>query len=64
MAFAQFEMRVVLQTVVPRARMRLADGPARVTRRGITLAPKGGTRVVLEERRAERAQPAPVRARS
>jgi cytochrome P450 len=50
MAFAQFEMRVVLQTVVPRARMRLADGPATVTRRGITLAPSGGTRIVLEER--------------
>jgi cytochrome P450 len=48
MAFAQFEMRVVLQTVVPRVRMRLADGPARVSRRGITLAPSGGTRVVLE----------------
>jgi cytochrome P450 len=51
MAFAQFEMRVVLQTVVPRARMRLAGGAATVTRRGITLAPSGGTRVVLEERR-------------
>ncbi|HVK89241.1 MAG TPA: cytochrome P450 [Kofleriaceae bacterium] len=52
MAFAQFEMRVVLQTVVPRVRLRLADGPARVVRRGITLAPSGGTRVVLEERAA------------
>jgi cytochrome P450 len=50
MAFAQFEMRVVLQAVVPRARMRLAGGAARVTRRGITLAPSGGTRVVLEAR--------------
>jgi cytochrome P450 len=50
MAFAQFEMRVVLETVVPRARMRLADGPAKVTRRGITLAPSSGTRVVLDER--------------
>jgi len=50
MAFAQFEMRVVLQTVVPRARMRLAGAPARVTRRGVTLAPAGGTRVVLDAR--------------
>ena len=50
MAFAQFEMRVVLQTVVPRARMRLADGAAKVVRRGITLAPSGGTRVILDER--------------
>ncbi|HEY5924749.1 MAG TPA: cytochrome P450 [Kofleriaceae bacterium] len=54
MAFAQFEMRIVLQTVVARARMRLADGPARVVRRGITLAPAGGTRIVLDERIAER----------
>jgi cytochrome P450 len=50
MAFAQFEMRVVLQTVIPRVRMHLADGPARVVRRGITLAPKGGTQVILDER--------------
>jgi cytochrome P450 len=50
MAFAQFEMRVVLQTVVARSQMRLAGAPARVTRRGITLAPSGGTRVVLEQR--------------
>jgi hypothetical protein len=44
-------MRVVLQTIVPRAQLRLADGPAHVTRRGITLAPSGGTRVVLEPHR-------------
>ena len=55
MAFALFEMRVVLQTVVPRARMHLADGPSTVTRRGITLAPSGGTRVVLEQREAKAA---------
>jgi cytochrome P450 len=54
MAFAQFEMRVVLQTVVPRARMRLAGSAARVVRRGITLAPSGGTRIVLDERRNRR----------
>ena len=58
MAFAQFETRIVLQTVVARARMRLADGPARVVRRGITLAPAGGTRIVLDERIAERGRPA------
>jgi cytochrome P450 len=57
MAFAQFEMRIVLQTVVPRARMKLADGPAKVTRRGITLAPAGGTRVVLQEKRTLRREP-------
>jgi len=51
MAFAQMEMKVVLQAVFARARLRLADGPAKVVRRGITLAPANGTRVVLEERR-------------
>lgn len=54
MAFAQFEMRIVLQTVVPRARLRLARGPARVVRRGITLAPSGGTQVVLDARASSR----------
>lgn len=47
MAFALLEMRIVLQTVVPRADLRLADGAARTVRRGITLAPAGGTRVTL-----------------
>ena len=47
MAFAMFEMRVVLQTIVQRADLRLADGPARVVRRGITLAPSDGRRIVL-----------------
>jgi len=55
MAFAQLEMKVVLETVVRRTRLRAVAGPARVVRRGITLAPSGGTRVVLEERR--RSQP-------
>ena len=50
MAFAQLEMRIVLQTIVPRAQLRLVDGPARVVRRGITLAPAGGTRVMLAAR--------------
>jgi cytochrome P450 len=50
MAFAQFEMRTVLQTILPRARLRLDGKPARVVRRGITLAPSRGRRVVLESR--------------
>jgi cytochrome P450 len=60
MAFAQLEMRIVLQTIVPRANLRLVDGPARVVRRGITLAPAGGTRVVLAAR--EHDLPRPVTA--
>lgn len=50
MAFAQFEMRIVLQTILSRIRLRLAGPEARVVRRGITLAPSGGTRVVVVER--------------
>jgi cytochrome P450 len=50
MAFAQVEMRLVIATVVKHAKLRLAEGQAKVTRRGITLAPEGGTRVVLEQR--------------
>jgi cytochrome P450 len=51
MAFAQYEMAVVLGTVVPRARLRLASRlPVRTVRRAITLAPAGGTRVILESR--------------
>jgi cytochrome P450 len=50
MAFAMFEMRIVLSTVLSRADLRLAGGPATVVRRGITLAPSGGTRVVVDRR--------------
>ena len=62
MAFALFEMRIVLDVVVPRARMRLAGKPATVVRRGITLAPSGGTQVILDERRA--APPSRLRSRA
>lgn len=58
MAFAQVEMRIVLSTIVPRVRMHLASGPARVVRRGITLAPAGGTRVVVERSSRTRASAA------
>lgn len=51
MAFALYEMKIILATVLSRAHLRLASGePARVIRRGITLAPSGGTRVILTER--------------
>jgi cytochrome P450 len=49
MAFALFEMKVVLATILRRARLRL-DAPVRVVRRTLTLAPSGGTRVVLRAR--------------
>ena len=47
MSFALMEMRVVLETVLRRARLSLPpEGPAVPARRGITLAPSGGSRVV------------------
>jgi hypothetical protein len=45
MAFAQFEMRIVLEAVVTGTRLRPTGQAARVGRRGITLAPIGGTSV-------------------
>lgn len=50
MAFAQLEIRLVVQAIVMRTRMHRAGPPARAVRRGITLAPADGTRVVLDQR--------------
>jgi cytochrome P450 len=53
MAFALMEMKVVVGVMMRRARLRLVGkDPLRVVRRGITLAPDGGTPVVLEARAA------------
>jgi cytochrome P450 len=50
-AFAMYEMRIVLGVLFARARLHLATpGPVKVVRRTITLAPSGGTRVVMTER--------------
>jgi cytochrome P450 len=51
-AFAQFEMRVVLRTVLGQAELRPAsDRPEPVVRRNVTLSPRNGTPAVLVERR-------------
>ena len=48
-SFALMEMRIVSRRVLERAALRAADPkPAKVQFRGITLAPKGGVRVVQE----------------
>jgi cytochrome P450 len=52
MAFALYEMRVVLATLLPRASLRLTDGPAKVTLRSFIFAPSAGTRVVATAPRA------------
>jgi cytochrome P450 len=52
MAFALYEMKIVLGELLLRARFRLAAGAPTVVRRTITMAPSGGMQVVLAERRA------------
>ena len=47
-SFALMEMRAVLCTMVPRARLRPAGGGPRVTRRMVVLAPSDGVRVSVE----------------
>jgi cytochrome P450 len=53
MAFAQYEMKVVLATVLSKLDLRLpADSNVRPMRRAITIAPSDGTRVVVDRRHA------------
>lgn len=52
MAFALYEMKVVLATILSRSQLLLAPGhKIRPVRRGITLAPAEGLKVVLQSRR-------------
>ena len=49
MAFALYEMRVVLRTILSRVSLRAAGkSKTRIVRRSITLAPSGGVPVVVE----------------
>lgn len=51
-AFAMYEMKVVLGTLLGNYRLRLAgDEPLRIVRRGLTLGPKGGVPMALDCRR-------------
>jgi cytochrome P450 len=51
-AFAQFEMRVVLATILQRAELRPgAASPQRMVRRNVTLSPREGTPAILAARR-------------
>jgi cytochrome P450 family 135 len=46
-AFAQMEMRVALRTIVESVKLEAADPrPEKMTRRNVTLSPRGGVRVV------------------
>jgi cytochrome P450 len=56
-AFAQFEMRVVLRTILRSVELRPArDEPDQIVRRNVTLSPRHGTPAVVESRR-EQQQP-------
>jgi cytochrome P450 family 135 len=64
-SFALFEMRVVIRRVIERAVLdAVGSRPERVERRGITMVPKTGTRVVVRSRRTAPAATEPVAARS
>ena len=61
-SFAEFEMRVVLSTVLPQCTLIAADRrPEHAARRNVTLSPRHGTRVVVE---ACRPAPRPARERA
>ncbi len=50
-AFAQFEMRVALETILRSCDLRAgSDQPERPIRRNVTMSPAGGTLAVLERR--------------
>ena len=58
-AFAQLEIRTVLQTVIARTSLHAPDpAPERVRLRHVTLVPEHGTRVKMAGRRAPLDQPA------
>jgi cytochrome P450 len=54
-AFAIYEMKMVLASVLPRVDARLATDEVRVARRGITLTPSGGLPIMVTARRSRQA---------
>ncbi|HSQ62915.1 MAG TPA: cytochrome P450 [Polyangiaceae bacterium] len=50
-SFAQYEMKMVLASLLPRVEMRLATDRIRVVRRSITLTPSEGLPVIVTEKR-------------
>jgi cytochrome P450 len=53
-AFAVYEMKMVLATLLPRVDAHLAKDGVRVVRRSITLAPENGLPIVVTARRSAR----------
>ncbi len=55
LAFAQFEMKLVLARILSRCELKLAGlRPVKPTRRGLTLAPPGSMRMVVTQRRQQK----------
>lgn len=51
-AFAQMEMKLVLATILSRFQLALADNrPVKPVRRGLTMTPSGGVRLVVKSQR-------------
>lgn len=51
LAFAQFEMKLVLATILSRCELKLASNhPVKPVRRGLTISPPGNMRMVMTER--------------
>ncbi|HEY9708327.1 MAG TPA: hypothetical protein V6D48_08990, partial [Oculatellaceae cyanobacterium] len=49
-AFALFEMKLVLATVLSQVELALVDNrPVKPVRRGITFSPSGGVRMVVSD---------------
>jgi len=51
-AFAVYEMKMVLASILPRVDARLATENVRVARRGITITPSNGLPIIVTARRA------------
>lgn len=57
-ALAQFEMKLVLATILSRYQLALAEQkPVRPQRRGVTLGPAGGVKMVITGERVPQGQP-------
>jgi cytochrome P450 len=60
-SFAQLEMKLVLRAVLMRCELHTASARAEVTRRrGITISPAGGARLILTDRGPGTASPAEI----
>lgn len=61
MAFALFEMKLVLATILSRVQLALADKrPVRPERRGVTIAPSRGVRMLMTGSRQPQVSQTPV----